>query len=155
MLLTGTRWRRKKMCQTTTFVHVCIVIERVLRKIQPHLNEGSTLLHSREEKGAVHGVECCSSGWSACETHCMWTSAWLSSACSTTCPQQSFPCVSSLCYPRQLVNGLYRNLVVQWPTPHLWNFNCGTNSAPFWRSWSLKKEDVHVWSQYSVLRPAV
>ena len=40
------------MCQTT-FVYGCIVIERVLRKIQPHLNEGSTFLHSREEKGAV------------------------------------------------------------------------------------------------------
>ena len=70
---------------------------------------------------------------------CMWTSAWLSSACSTTCPQQSSPCVPALCYPRQLVNGLYRNLVVQWPTPQLWNFNCGTNSAPFWPSWSLRR----------------
>ena len=49
------------MCQTT-FMNVCIVIERVLRMIQPQLNEGSTFLHSREEKGAVRGIECCSSG---------------------------------------------------------------------------------------------
>ena len=48
------------MCQTT-FVYVCIVMECVLRKIQPHLNEGSTFFHSMEENVAVRGIECYSS----------------------------------------------------------------------------------------------
>ena len=89
--------------------------------------------HGREGSILFQWMKCL---WNAL---CMWTSAWLSSACSTTCSQQSCPCVSTLCYPRQLVNGLYRNLVLQWLTPHLWNFNCGTNSAPLWPSWSLRR----------------
>ena len=99
-------------------------------------------------------IECCSSGRSAYETHC---------ACGPVhgCPQPAaphahnnptpvyLPCVTT----RQLVHGLYRNLVGQWPTPHLWNIlwnkQCSTLAI------MKPKEDVHVWSQCSVLRPAV
>ena len=45
------------------------VMECVLRKIQPHLNEGSTFFHRMEENVAVRGIECYSSRWRACETH--------------------------------------------------------------------------------------
>ena len=109
----------KKVSQTV-FVYVCIVIERLLRKIQPHLNEGSTFLHSMEEKGEVWVWYY--SGWSAsCEAQCAWP--------GHSCPQPAAPRthynpvpVYLLCVtPRQLVHYLYRNLGVQWPTPHLWN----------------------------------
>ena len=44
------------MCQTT-FVYVCLVIDGVLRKIQPHLNEGSTFPHRMEEIRREQSVE--------------------------------------------------------------------------------------------------